>query len=127
MAQWVFALYVAVVMRSATQRRNTAARPSDGRPLGRAPHDARAPPLSASVTLWPCRHLRCLRCLCWSVLVSAAPVVWNSLRTFQSLPDTFNPGYFVVKCASSIHATVWQSSPDSQRMSSLGVWGLRRQ
>jgi TRAP-type mannitol/chloroaromatic compound transport system permease small subunit len=33
------------------------------------------------------------------VLASGAPLVWYSLRGLEAFPDTFNPGYFVIKCA----------------------------
>ena len=38
------------------------------------------------------------------VPVSGALVVWNWRRSFQSFRDTFNPGYFIVKCAASSDA-----------------------
>ncbi|MBI3451480.1 MAG: hypothetical protein HY057_01330 [Rhodospirillales bacterium] len=35
----------------------------------------------------------------WSlfVLVAGSPMVWRSLRQLEGFPETYNPGYFMVK------------------------------
>jgi hypothetical protein len=38
------------------------------------------------------------------VLVSGAPMAWRSLVEMESFPDTFNPGYFIIKCAAWLMA-----------------------
>lgn len=88
-AQWVFALYVALAVRHATRTRShlcadvVAARyPSRWREaLARAGHALAVLPFSLFV------------------LVSGAPMAWRALVSLESFPDTFNPGYFIVKCA----------------------------
>jgi TRAP-type mannitol/chloroaromatic compound transport system permease small subunit len=40
----------------------------------------------------------------WSVLLLwlAAPLVWQSLRQFEQFPESFNPGYFLIKLAMAL-------------------------
>jgi TRAP-type mannitol/chloroaromatic compound transport system permease small subunit len=87
LAQCLFALYVALAITDATRRGSHLA----PRPLAPA---------------WALRWRRPLRAagilfglLPWSlfVLVSSAAPVWQSLVQLESFPDSFNPGYFVVK------------------------------
>ena len=33
------------------------------------------------------------------ILVAGAPGVWQSVRGLEAFPDTFNPGFFLVKLA----------------------------
>jgi TRAP-type mannitol/chloroaromatic compound transport system permease small subunit len=87
MAQWIFALYVAVALRHTT------------RECGHMATDAVAARYSP---LWRRRIARWGQPLCvlpWAlfVLVSGAPSAWQSLRQLESFPDTLNPLYFVIK------------------------------
>ena len=88
-AQCVFALYVSLAVTDATRRGSHLA----PRPL--APQ-------------WAQRWRRSLRAagvalalLPWSlfVLYSSAAQVWQSVLQLEAFPDSFNPGYFVVKLA----------------------------
>ena len=87
MAQWVFALYVAIALRHTTRVR------------GHMTADmlaARYPgPLREAIERWG----QALCVLPWGVfvLVSGAPMTWQSLRGLESFPDTGNPLYFMVK------------------------------
>jgi TRAP-type mannitol/chloroaromatic compound transport system permease small subunit len=87
LAQWLFALYVAVAVTHAQRRRaHLVARPDLAEAHG-APRWRR---LGAPLCL-----------LSWSLFLlwSAAPLVWNSLLSFERFPETNNAGYFLVKVA----------------------------
>lgn len=87
LAQWLFALYVSLAVSFASRRRTHLAatalaqryRPLVRLRIGRA---------GALVCLLP-----------WAlfILVAGAPAAWSSLAQFERFPDTFNPGYFVIK------------------------------
>lgn len=88
-AQCVFALYVALSITDATRRGSHIT------PRSLAPR-------------WASRHHRSLQTagialalLPWSVflLVTSASQVWQSLVQLELFPDSFNPGYFLVKLA----------------------------
>lgn len=87
LAQWLFALYVALALRHTT------------RVGGHLAVDALASRYSrrvrADVLRWG--HAFCV--LPWAVFVlgSGAPVAWQSLRGLEAFPDTGNPLYFMVK------------------------------
>jgi TRAP-type mannitol/chloroaromatic compound transport system permease small subunit len=87
MAQWIFALYVALALRHATRVRGHLA--TDALAARYAPERRRA------IARWG--QAICL--LPWSlyVLVTAAAPVWQSLRGLEAFPDTLNPLYFVIK------------------------------
>ncbi len=91
MAQWVFALYVAFALRHTTRVHGHMAADTLA---ARYPHALREglPRWSAVLCVLP-----------WAlfVLVSGAPMVWQSLRGLEAFPDTSNPFYFVIK------ASVW--------------------
>lgn len=96
LAQAVFALYVAVALRHAGRR---------------GAHLVSRPDLAHAGGAW----LRALRgmgaplaVLPWAVFVciNAAPTVWRSVRGLESFPETANPGYFVVKAALLLLATL---------------------
>jgi TRAP-type C4-dicarboxylate transport system permease small subunit len=89
MAQCFFALYVALSITDATRRASHLA----PRPLAPAWAARWRRPLRAAGLL--------LALLPWSlfVLVSSATQVWQSVSQLESFPDTFNPGYFIVKLA----------------------------
>ena len=94
-AQLLFALYVAVALPWASVRQSHLAAHPEA--LGRA--------------RWR-RIGAALAPLAWCawVLVTAAVPSWNSLRQAESFPDSFNPGYFVIKIALLIMAALlaWQ-------------------
>jgi TRAP-type mannitol/chloroaromatic compound transport system permease small subunit len=84
-AQWVFALYVALALRHAT----------------RADAHLKAPAVwhgGASPRLRRVGHALCVLPFALFVLGSGAPMA------MESFPDTFNPGYFVIKCAAWLMA-----------------------
>ena len=89
LAQWVFALYVALALRHTTRVR------------GHMAVDTLAARYPARVRerIWRWGHTLCVLPWALFVLNSGAPQVWQSLRTFEAFPDTFNPLYFIVKCA----------------------------
>ncbi len=88
-AQWLFALYVAVAITQATRARAHLAIP------GIANHFS------------PAMRARLARCgaafatlpFALFILLTGAPATWQSLRGLESFPDTFNPGYCMVKLA----------------------------
>jgi TRAP-type C4-dicarboxylate transport system permease small subunit len=86
-AQWIFALYVALAMRHATRVRGHIA----------ADTLAAHYPRRLRESLWRWGQLCCV--LPWAVvvLVSATPMTWQSLRGLEAFPDTSNPLYFVIK------------------------------
>jgi TRAP-type mannitol/chloroaromatic compound transport system permease small subunit len=89
LAQCLFALYVSVAITFATRRRAHLATDVIAQ---RYPGRARAvlERIAALVVLVP-----------WSAFMLAAawPNVAQSVRQFESFPETFNPGYFVLKIA----------------------------
>ncbi len=88
LAQWVFALYVALALRTTTREHaHLALGERDG---------AAAPSAWRRCAL---RWTAAASVLPWAlfVLVSAAPLVWQSVRGLESFPDTLNPLYFVIK------------------------------
>lgn len=58
--------------------------------------------------------------LAWSafVLVSAAPATWSSLRALERFPESFNPGYFIIRLALVLLAALLalQAAVDLQRL-----------
>ena len=94
MAQWIFALYVGLALTAATRA---------GQHL-RADVLAERYPAAVRARLATLGHL--VATIPWSlfVLVSGAPATWQSLRQLEGFPDTYNPGYFLVKLAASLLA-----------------------
>lgn len=93
-AQWVFALYVALALREATRRRcHMAAGLFTSRPPGRWRR-------------WTTRFGESLCVMPWAafVLVAGAAPTWQSVANAESFPDTFNPLYFVIRCAAWLMA-----------------------
>jgi TRAP-type mannitol/chloroaromatic compound transport system permease small subunit len=89
LGQWIFALFIAAAVTAATRERIHLAADTFAQryaPSGRA-LIARA---GALLGLMP-----------WAlfVLYASRTTVWMSVRQLESFPDTFNPGYFLVKLA----------------------------
>ena len=89
LAQVLFALYVGIAITCATRRQTHLA--ADALAQGRSPRLRRLLTRIASLAVL----------VPWSVFVlyAAWPMVVQSVRQLESFPDTFNPGYFVVKIA----------------------------
>jgi len=89
LAQCLFALYVAIALTAATRA---------GAHLA---SDAFARRLPAGWRTRFAQGARVLGVLPWSlfVLVTMAPQAWVSLVRLEAFPETYNPGYFVVKLA----------------------------
>ena len=87
MAQWLFALYVAVALRHATRWRTHIA----------ADTLAARYPLRVRRVIERFGHALAVLPFALFVLASGAPIAWNALRTLEAFPDTLNPGYFIVK------------------------------
>jgi TRAP-type mannitol/chloroaromatic compound transport system permease small subunit len=89
LGQWLFALYVAASITAATRAKTHLAVDSIARNYSDATRQrlARA---GAALGLVP-----------WSiiVLVTGWPIVRDSTALFERFPDTGNPGYFIVKIA----------------------------
>jgi len=93
-AQVLFALYISVAVTYATRRGAHLA--ADVLAHRQSPRARRALARAAAV----------LVLLPWSafVVVVAAPIVWQSVRQLEGFPETFNPGYFLVKLAAALLA-----------------------
>lgn len=96
LAQWLFALYVAVALRHAGRRgAHLVARPD--RAADTAGRHARLRRIGAALCVLP-----------WSlflVATAAAPVM-HSVAALELFPDTFNPGYFMIKVALALLAAL---------------------
>jgi TRAP-type C4-dicarboxylate transport system permease small subunit len=89
LAQWMFALYIALAVVEATRR---------GTHLHSDAIAQRFPPALRDRV----RRYGTAICIApWAlvVLVTATPVAWQSLRDLERFPETFNPGYFIIKLA----------------------------
>lgn len=89
LAQVLFALYVALAVTAATRRHTHLAA------------DALARRYRASTRALIARVGALAIQLPWALFVlwSAWPIVMQSTRQLESFPDTFNPGYFLLKAA----------------------------
>lgn len=89
LGQWIFALYVAASFTAATRARTHLAA------------DALAQTYSAKTRrlIWRVGVPLCL--LPWAVflLVSGKQIVMPSIAVLERFPDTYNPGYFLIKVA----------------------------
>ena len=88
-AQWLFALYVALALREATRQRA---------------HMAAGLFVARYRLRWRQRIARFGEALCvlpWAifVLVTGAVPTWNSVVGLEAFPDTFNPLYFVIRAS----------------------------
>ena len=89
LAQWIFALDVALALRHTT------------RGHGHMAADTLAARYPARVRgrIWRWGQPMCVLPWALFVLVSGAPQVWQSLRGLEAFADTLNPLYFIIKCA----------------------------
>jgi hypothetical protein len=90
-AQWIFALYVALALRAATRARAhmAAGLARDGQREHNRWRD-RIDRFGEPILVLP-----------WAlfVVVAGAPSTWRSVVGLEAFPDTFNPLYFVIRCA----------------------------
>jgi TRAP-type mannitol/chloroaromatic compound transport system permease small subunit len=89
LAQWMFALYASLALTYATRERAHLA------------SDAFAHRYSGRTRARIARIGECLCVAPWSlfILVVSAPGVWQSLRGLEKFPETYDPGYFIIKVA----------------------------
>ncbi|HYL71787.1 MAG TPA: TRAP transporter small permease subunit [Candidatus Dormibacteraeota bacterium] len=87
LAQWLFALYVSLAMTYATRERSHLA----------ADTVARHYSIPARNLIARAGALCCV--LPWSLffLVASWPMVMQSVRQLEEFPETYNPGYFLIK------------------------------
>ncbi len=87
LAQWLFALYVSLAMTFASR---------EGTHLAA---DALAQRYRARTRDRLRRIGNLVAVLPWSlfILIAGAPFVWQSVRQLEGFPDTYNPGYFLIK------------------------------
>jgi len=88
-AQWMFALYASLAVVWATRRRSHLHSDAFAR---RYPARLRARIDRFGTAL-------CVGPWALGVLAAATPIALQSLRELERFPDTFNPGYFVIKLA----------------------------
>lgn len=87
LAQWLFALYCSIAIVHASRQRSHLAADALARRF--SPQRRRLlHRLSSVFVLIP-----------WSLflLYTSAPMVWQSIQQWERFPETFNPGYFIVK------------------------------
>jgi TRAP-type mannitol/chloroaromatic compound transport system permease small subunit len=89
LAQWLFALYVSLALTFASREGTHLAADALAQRYRPRTRD-RLRRVGNLVAVLP-----------WSlfILVAGAPFVWQSLRQLEGFPDTYNPGYFLVKVA----------------------------
>jgi len=89
LGQWIFALFMAAAVTAATRERVHLAA------------DALARRYSPRLRGWIARLGALLGLAPWAmfVLYASRQGVWMSVRQLESFPDTYNPGYFMVKIA----------------------------
>jgi TRAP-type mannitol/chloroaromatic compound transport system permease small subunit len=89
LGQWIFALYVAASVTAATRARTHLAA------------DMVARRYRPALTAWLLRCGAALGLVPWAllVLIASKNLVWSSLLSLEGFPDTYNPGYFIIKLA----------------------------
>jgi TRAP-type mannitol/chloroaromatic compound transport system permease small subunit len=89
LGQWIFALFIAAAVTAATRERIHLAA------------DTFAQRYAPSGRVLIARAGALLGLMPWAlfVLYASRTTVWMSVRQLESFPDTFNPGYFLVKLA----------------------------
>jgi TRAP-type mannitol/chloroaromatic compound transport system permease small subunit len=89
LAQWMFALYVSLAVTFATRERTHLA--ADAFAHRYSPETrSRIARIGGFVCVAP-----------WSlfILVVSAPAVWQSIHGLEEFPETYDPGYFIIKTA----------------------------
>jgi TRAP-type mannitol/chloroaromatic compound transport system permease small subunit len=106
LAQWMFALYVSAALTFATRERAHLAA------------DAFAQRYSLQTRRRIARIGGFLCVAPWSlfILVVSAPAVWQSVGELEKFPETYDPGYFIVKVAA------WLLVLLALAQAALGVW-----
>jgi TRAP-type mannitol/chloroaromatic compound transport system permease small subunit len=96
LAQWLFALYVGLAVTAATRA---------GTHLAAGSLAQRYSPQTRDL-IAKAAALLCV--LPWSgfVLIAGAPDAWRSLRMLEAFPETYNPGYFLVKASTMLLAVL---------------------
>ena len=89
LGQWIFALYVAASVTAATRARTHLAADALARRYGPRIRTALVR-CGAAFGLAPWALL---------VLIAGKNMVLNSLYSLEAFPDTYNPGYFIIKVA----------------------------
>jgi TRAP-type mannitol/chloroaromatic compound transport system permease small subunit len=99
LAQWLFALYVSLAVTAATRGGTHLAAGSVAQRYSPQARDLIA---KAAV---------CICVLPWSgfVLIAGAPDAWRSVRMLEAFPETYNPGYFLVKASAMLLAALLQA------------------
>ena len=89
LAQWLFALYVSIAVTAATRSRGHLAADALARRYSAATR--------ARLYRWACLGV----ILPWSgfVLYAVTPMIWQSVVQLERFPETFNPGYCIVKAS----------------------------
>jgi TRAP-type mannitol/chloroaromatic compound transport system permease small subunit len=89
LGQWLFALYVAMAFTAATRAHTHLAA------------DAVARHYSERTRVLIARAGTLLALLPWALflVIGGAKLIVPSLRTLEAFPDTYNPGYFIIKLA----------------------------
>ena len=89
LGQWIFALYVAASVTAATRARTHLAA------------DMLARRYRPALRAWLVRCGAGLGLVPWAllVLIAGKNLVWSSLVSLEAFPDTYNPGYFIIKLA----------------------------
>ena len=96
LAQWLFALYVAVALTQATRTRMHLAIAGFSRRFTPRTCD-KIGRIGIALGLLPWAAL---------VLVVGSPSVWQSLRQLERFSDTTNPGYFLIKFSALLLAVL---------------------
>lgn len=96
LGQWLFALYVSLAMTFATRERAHLAVDAIAKD-----YPAR---LRAGISRWGC--FACV--VPWTIFMiwTVEPTVQRSVMALEKFPDTFNPGYFMIKAAALLLAVL---------------------
>ena len=94
LAQWIFALYVSLALTFATRQRSHLAADAFAHRYSPAMR-SRIAAIGGFLCVAP-----------WSlfILVVLAPAVWQSVSGFEAFPETYDPGYFIIKAAAWVLA-----------------------
>jgi len=89
LGQICFALYVAIALTAATRR------------FAHLATDVVSHRYSSNTRRWLGTGVRVFAILPWTAFVvwTGGDIAWHSARVLEGFPDTFNPGYFVIKTA----------------------------